>query len=293
MTPRDILLALAVTGVWGLNFVAARWAVAEVAPLLVAGLRYVVAVLPAIFFVRRPRIALTYLVGYGLFVGVGQFGFLFSAMHLGMPAGLASLVVQIQVFFSIGLAVLFLGERPSLMSLAGAAIAFSGIGVIGIERLGGAALLPLLLTLLSAASWAVANLITKGAGKLDMLGFVVWSSLIPPLPLFGLSLMIDGPGAWPQAIAGLTLLGALSIVFTGWAGTVFGYGGWSILLGRYPASKVAPFALLVPITGILASAVLLGERISALEALGTLLVLAGLLLSVFGPRRPVARLPAE
>ena len=284
MPPRDILLAIIVAGIWGLNFVAAHWAVAEMPPLLVAGLRYVIAVLPAIFLVKRPRVALSILVGYGLFVGAGQFGLLFSAIKLGMPAGLASMVVQIQVFLSIGLAVLFLGERPSRSTLIGALIAFGGIGVIAVERLEGAALLPLLLTLAAAASWGLANLITKKAGRIDMLAFVVWSSLIPPIPLFALSLMLDGPGAWSVGLANLTLLGIGSLLFIGWAGTIVGYGGWSMLLGRHPASTVAPFALLVPVTGMLASAALLGETISGLEALGAVLVFLGLLTHVFGPR---------
>ena len=284
MPPRDILLAIIVAGIWGLNFVAAHWAVAEMPPLLVAGLRYVIAVLPAIFLVKRPRVALSILVDYGLFVGAGQFGLLFSAIKLGMPAGLASMVVQIQVFLSIGLAVLFLGERPSRSTLIGALIAFGGIGVIAVERLEGAALLPLLLTLAAAASWGLANLITKKAGRIDMLAFVVWSSLLPPIPLFALSLMLDGPGAWSLGLTNLTLLGIGSLLFIGWAGTIVGYGGWSMLLSRHPASTVAPFALLVPVTGMLASAALLGETISGLEALGAVLVFLGLLTHVFGPR---------
>jgi len=283
MTPRDILLAVGVACVWGLNFVAAHWAVAEIPPLLVSGLRYIVALVPAIFFIKRPQIAVTYLIGYGLFVGVGQFGFLFSAIKLGMPAGLASLVVQVQAFFSIGLAVLFLGERPSRMALFGALVAFAGIGVIAIERLEGAVLVPLLMTLAAAASWGVANLITKKAGRIDMLGFVVWSSLVPPLPLFALSAIIDGPGAWASVLH-LSWLAIGCLLFIGWAATVFGYGGWSVLLGRYPASTVAPFALLVPVMGLAASALLLSERVSGLEIAGCALVFVGLLLNVFGPR---------
>ena len=283
MAPRDILLALGVALVWGVNFVAAHWAVTEISPLLVSGLRYVIAVIPAIFLIRRPRVALGYLVGYGLFVGVGQFGFLFSAIKLGMPAGLASLVVQVQVFFSIALAVMFLGERPSRAGIIGALVAFGGIGVIAIERLEGAALVPLLMTLAAAAAWGVANIITKKAGKIDMLAFVVWSSLVPPLPLFALSYVVDGPGAW-SAVLAMSWLGIGSLFFIGWASTVFGYGGWSILLGRYPASTVAPYALLVPVAGIGASAVLLGERISMLEIAGCALVFVGLVLNVLGAR---------
>ena len=132
MPARDLLLALAIVVVWGVNFMAIKWGVAEVAPLLLSSLRYVVAALPAIFFIRRPDVALPLLIGYGIFVGVGQFGLLFSAIHLGMPAGLASLVLQLQTFFTIGLAVLLLGERPKGAQLFGALIALCGIGVIAV-----------------------------------------------------------------------------------------------------------------------------------------------------------------
>ena len=216
---------------------------------------------------------------------MGQFGFLFSAIKLGMPAGLASVVVQIQAFLSIGLAVLFLGERMKPAAFAGALIAFAGIGVIGYERLEGAALVPLLMTLAAAAAWAVANLITKWAGKIDMLAFVIWSSLVPPIPLFVLSWILDGPRAWSVAASSDHLAAVLPrCCLSAGSSTVFGYGGWSILLARYPASTVAPFALLVPVTGIGASALLLGERISGIELIGCGLVFIGLLLNTFGPR---------
>ncbi len=284
MSPRDILLALAVVLVWGTNFVAVKWGVAEIPPLLLSGLRYAVALVPIIFFVKRPQIPAWMLIAYGVFVGVGQFGFLFSAIKLGMPAGLSSLVLQVQVFFSIGLAVLFLGERPSPFSLVGALVAFAGIAVIALERLQGAALVPLLMTLCAAVSWSIANLITKKASKIDMFGFVVWSCLVPPIPLFLLSYFIEGPGAWSSMLTHITWVGAGSVLFTAWISTVFGYGAWSVLFGRYPASTVVPFALLVPIVGIGSSALLLHEQISGLEWAGSVLVFLGLLLNVFGPR---------
>jgi O-acetylserine/cysteine efflux transporter len=284
MAPRDILIALAVVVVWGVNFVAIDWGVAEVPPLLLTALRYVVAAFPALLFVRRPKVALGILVGYGLAVGVGQFGLLFSAIKLGMPAGLASLVIQLQAFFTIALAVLFLGERPRLSQIAGAAVAFIGIGIIAVERAGGAALWPLLMTVLAGACWGVANLMTKKAGKVDMLGFVVWSALVPPIPLYLLSLLFEGPGAVPLALSRISLLGGGSLLFIGWVSTLFGYGLWSVLLGRYPASTVAPYTLLVPVVGIGASALLLGESIDVVELLGSLLVFIGLLVNGFGPR---------
>jgi O-acetylserine/cysteine efflux transporter len=284
MPARDLLLALAIVVVWGVNFMAIKWGVTEVAPLLLSALRYVVAALPAVFFIRRPDVALSILVGYGVFVGVGQFGLLFSAIHLGMPAGLASLVLQLQTFFTIGLAVLLLGERPSGAQLAGALVALAGIGVIAAEKFAAAAIVPLLMTVFAAASWAVANIIVKRAGKVDMLAFVVWSSLVPPIPLFIMSLLIEGPSALPVSLSQLTWLGVASLLFLGWVSTDFGYGAWSKLLQRHPASTVAPFTLLVPLIGLSTGALVLGEALSGLDLIGSALVFLGLLLNVFGPK---------
>lgn len=284
MAPRDIALALAIVLVWGVNFMAIKWGVAEVPPLLLTALRYVVALLPAVFFVKRPQVALSILVAYGLFIGVGQFGFLFTAIHLGMPAGLASLVLQLQTFFTIGLAVAVLGERPRRTQLAGAAVALGGIVLIGIEKFAGAGFWPLVMTVCGAAGWAVSNIIVKRAGKIDMLSFVVWSSLVPIVPLLLLSLLIEGPGAVPYAVTHLTWLGLGSLLFVGWVSTDFGYGAWSALLGRYPASIVAPFTLLVPVVGLSSGQLILGEAMSGLDWAGSALVFLGLLINVFGPR---------
>lgn len=284
MSPRDLILALLVVIVWGLSFIAIRWGVDEVAPLLMTALRYTFAALPAVFFVRKPDVAWRVLIAYGLAIGVGQFGLLFVAVKLGMPPGLGSLVIQLQVFFTIGLAVMFLGERPKTVQWLGALVAFAGIGVIGLERLEGAALIPLLMTIAAAFFWATGNTVTKQAGKIDMLGFVVWSSLVPPIPLLALSLLLEGPGAIPAAVENITWLGGGSLLFMAWIATLFGYGTWSVLLARYPAGIVAPLALLVPVSGAGAAALLLGETISTLEIAGSVLVFAGLLLNVFGPR---------
>ncbi len=291
MSPRDLILALFVVTVWGVNFVAIRWGVDEVAPLLMTALRYLLAALPAVFFIRRPAVSWTILIGYGFAIGVAQFGLLFVSIKLGMPAGLSSLVMQLQAFFTIGLAVLFLGERPSPVQWLGAAVAFAGIGAIALERLDGAGLIPLLMTIAAAFFWGVGNIVTKRAGQIDMLGFVVWSALVPPIPLLALSLLFEGPGAIPAAMQNLTLIGASSLLFISYGATLFGYGTWSMLLSRYPAGLVAPFSLLVPIAGIGSAALLLGEAISGIEIAGSVLVFAGLLLNVFGPRLLARRGP--
>lgn len=284
MPIRDILLALMVATVWGLSFIAIRWGVDEVSPLLLTALRYTFAALPAVFFVKRPQVDWRILVGYGLAIGVGQFGLLFIAIKLGMPVGLSSLVIQLQVFFTILLAFVVFGERPNGWQIVASLIAFAGIGVIAIERVQGAAVLPLLLTILAAVSWGLGNITSKKAGRIDMVGLIVWSALVPPLPLLAASLIFEGPGAIPAAMAHITWRGVGSIAFMSYIATIFGFSAWASLLSRYPASQVTPFALLIPVVGIIAGALLLGEGITPLEITGGALVFVGLLLNVFGPR---------
>jgi O-acetylserine/cysteine efflux transporter len=284
MPLRDICLALVVVTIWGVNFVFIRWGVEAVPPLFMTGLRYVAAALPAVFFVRRPDVALGTLVGYGLAIGVAQFGLLFTAISLGMPSGLASLVMQLQAFFTFALAFVFLGERINRFQLLGALIAFGGIAVIALERLELQVLLPLLMCVASAFFWGLANIATKKAGRIDMFGFVVWSSLVPPIPLFALSMVIEGPGAVAQGLTHIGALGLASIAFNGYAATLIGFGLWSVLLSRHPANTIAPFSLLVPVAGMISAALLLGEAITGLELVGSVLVFVGLLVNVFGPR---------
>ncbi len=288
MPLRDIALALGVVLIWGLNFVAIKWGVDEISPFLLTGLRYLGCALPAVFFIRKPDVGWPVLIAYGLTVGVLQFSFLFTAIRLGMPAGLASLVMQMQVFFTMALAVLLLGDRPSPLQLGGAAIALVGLGTIGAEHIGGAVLVPLLLTLVAAFFWAISNIVTKRAGKIDMLAFVVWGSLVPPLPMLALSLLLDGPQALGNLVS-ISPQAIFSVLFIAYGSTLVGYGAWAVLLGRHPASLIAPFSLLVPVVGFAAAFIFLGEQVSALEIAGSLLIFVGLLLNVFGPRL-VARL---
>jgi len=284
MSPRDILLALLVVVLWGLSFIAIKWGVELVPPLLLTALRYTFAALPAVFFIKPPKVKLSILLAYGISIGVLQFGTVFVAIKLGMPAGLSSLVIQMQAFFTIGLAAVVLGERLSRFQTIGAAIALLGILVIAVERFSGAALLPLILTLIGAGFWGVGNIVTKRAGQIDMLAFVAWSSLVAPLPLLAASLLTEGPAADWAALshASWRLVGV--VAFMSYGATLVGFGLWSMLLKRYPASTVAPFSLLVPVVGIGASIMLLGESLSVLEGVGSAAIFIGLLVNVFGAR---------
>jgi O-acetylserine/cysteine efflux transporter len=283
VTPRDILAATSVAVVWGLVFIAIKIGVGETSPLMLSALRFVFASLPAVFFVAPPRAPAWKVALYGLLIGVGQFGALFIAMGEGFPVGLTSLVIQLQVYFTVLIAWVVLGERPRRMQAIGAAIAFAGMSVIGSERLAGASFWPFLLVVLAALFWGAANVVAKTAGKIDAFAFTVWSSLAAPLPLLALSVAFDGTAP----VFGLqhpTWRLAISVLVIAYAGTVFGYGLWARLLSHYSAATVAPFALLTPIVGMAAGLLIYGEPLSVVELFGALLVMAGLALNVLGDR---------
>jgi O-acetylserine/cysteine efflux transporter len=283
MNARDTLLAAAVAAVWGLTFIAIKVGVQETSPLMLSALRFAFAAFPFVLFVRPPKAPALTVVAYGLLIGVGQFGLLFIAIHQGFPVGLASLVVQAQVFFTIGLAWIVMREAPTRPQLIGAAIAAAGMAAIGSERLGGASLGPFLLVVLASFFWGAGNVVAKTAGRIDMFAFTIWSSLAAPLPLILLSLAVEGPRPL-LALAHPTWALAIAVAVVSYAGTIFGFGVWARLLSHHPAAAVAPFALLVPVVGMVAAAAIFGETLSLPELFGGLMVMIGLALNVFGGR---------
>ncbi|AJY67284.1 EamA family transporter [Burkholderia glumae] len=284
MAMKDLLLALVVIVAWGVNFVVIKLGLHGVPPMLLGALRFALAALPAVFFVPRPRIPLRMLVLYGATILLAQFVFLFTAMNVGMPAGVASLVLQAQAFFTLGFARLFLGERVRAWNLAGLAIAALGLVTIAARSGGAMTLAGFALTLCAAASWALGNIVTKRIGKVELVPLVVWGSLVPPLPFLALSFALEGPARIEAALGALSGASVFAIVYLAWVATLVGYALWGRLLSRYPAAQVAPLSLVVPVVGIASSALLLGERMSGAEYLGTALVMAGLVVNVFGGR---------
>ncbi|MET8144972.1 EamA family transporter [Sphaerisporangium sp. NPDC005288] len=292
MRPLHSFLAIAVAVLWGVNFVVIDIGLEHFPPLLFAALRFTLVAVPAVFLIPRPAIPVRWIVVVGLFQWAGQFGLLFTAMYLGLPAGLSSLVLQAQVIFTVAVAAVVLGERPGRRRLAGIVVASAGIAVIAVGRGAQVPLWPLLLALGAAASWGVANVCVRRAEAPGGLGLLVWSSLVPPLPLLGLSALFEGPdrirGAFsffaPGSVAALAYVVVLS--------TFVGFGIWNALLRRYPASAVAPFTLLVPIIGMATAGVWLGERPGAGELLGGAIVLTGLAVLAVRPsaRRAAASL---
>ena len=284
MTPKDLLLALLVIVVWGLNFVVIKVGLHGMPPMLMGALRFMLAAFPAILFVRRPQVPLRWMLAYGMTISVGQFAFLFYAMYVGMPAGLASLVLQSQAFFTLFFAALFLGERLRGSNLFGLLVAASGLVLIGLQGGQAMTLAGFALTIAAASMWALGNVVTRKLGKVNLVGLVVWGSLIPPLPFLALSLWLEGPELISQSLRTLGLDSLLVLAYLAFGATILGYGLWSRLLSRYPASQVAPFSLLVPVVGISSSALLLGERLGGLQMVGAALVMAGLLINVWGGR---------
>ncbi|MEV2274775.1 EamA family transporter [Nocardiopsis sp. NPDC049922] len=286
MRPVHSALAVLVAAVWGLNFVVIEVGLDHFPPLLFSALRFLVAAVPAVFLVRRPGVALRWIVLVGLLLGVAKFGLVFTGMHLGMPAGLTSLVLQVQAVFTALLAVVFLRERLGPWRYAGMAVALGGIGVAAYDQGASGPMTAFLMVVGAAAFWGLANVVTRRAAPPDALSWMVWVSLVPPLPLFALSLLVEGPEAGLAALRGLDPAGVGTIVFVAWIATVFGFGAWGFLLGRYDASAVAPFSLLVPVFGMASSALLLGEEFTPLSWAAAALLVGGVALTSLTVRAP-------
>jgi len=287
MQAKDRLLALAIIVVWGVNFVVIKVGLAGVPPMLLGTLRFALVAFPAVFFIPRPRIPLRMLLAYGGFISLGQFAFLFYAMAVGMPAGLASLVLQSQVFFTVAIAGMWLGEPVRWHNVAGMAIAAGGLALIGSGAAhgpGGMSVAGFGLTLCAAFCWASGNIVSKKIGPVDLLGLVVWGGLVPIVPFALLSYWFEGPARITAALGQIPMMSVLAICYLSFAATLFGYTMWGRLLTRYPASKVAPLTLLVPVVGLISAHGLLGEDLSLAQWLGALVVMGGLLLNVFGGR---------
>ena len=290
LSPRDLALALAVVAVWGYTFVPIKVALAEAPPFALAAVRFFLAAVPMVFFIRRPTMPWRSIAAYGIAIGVLQFGLLFLGMRLGMPAGLSSIVMQVQVFFTMGLAVAFAGDRLQRHNLLGAAIGAAGVVVLAAYKLtpdSAGTFHGFVLVVLAAMAWGTGNIIAKRGARdhgADMFALVVWSSLIPPLPLAALSFAFEGGTAAVHAIASMSALAWGCVAVMAYGATLFGFGTWNALLHRYPTALISPFGLLIPVTGLASGALFLGETLAPVQAVGAVLVFAGLAVNVYGLR---------
>jgi len=284
MRPWHLGAALLMVTIWGFNFIVIRWGLNDVPPLTLTLLRFVLAAFPALLFVARPRSPWWQVASYGLFAFALQFSFLFAGIAVGMPTGLSSLVIQMQVFFTIGLAVLLAHERPRAPQVAGALLAISGVVLVGFHLPGGGTRLGLLLVLAAAASWATANMIVRRV-RGEPLAIVIWSSAFAAALMLPVALLIDGHRSILQTISTLSVPQWIGIAFQAWPTTLLAFGIWAWLLRLYPAALIAPFTLLVPIVGMSCAVWLLGEPVLWWKLAGAALVLSGLALNVMSYRR--------
>lgn len=294
MRRKDLILALLVVTVWGANFTVIKLGLAGVPSMLLVALRYTFTALPAIAFIKRPNVEWYYCLAYGLTVGVGQFACLFYAMEIGMPAGIASVVMQSQAFFTLLLGVVFLREVMRPEQVVGLVVASVGLYLVGsnsgVDALTSIPPAALILTAAGAAFWGLSNIIVRLAAdraasrgeQLNGLSLLVWSSLVPPLPLLALALMLNTPETLWRALSSLNAQSIFAVVYLVVGATLFGFGAWSNLLSKYPASKVAPLSLLVPVTGLITAQIVLAEQLTKVQWLGGLVILFGLAIANFG-----------
>ncbi|OXS36476.1 EamA family transporter [Streptomyces sp. XY006] len=293
MRPSHLALAVLVAAVWGVNFTVIEIGLDHFPPLLFSALRFLAAALPAVFLVGRPKVAWKWIVAVGLVLGVAKFGLLFVGMDAGMPAGLSSLVLQIQAVFTAVIAALALGERPTRVRLLGMLVALAGIAVAAVDEGASGPLGAFALVVAAAACWGASNVLTRKAAPADSLNFMVWVSTVPVLPLLALSLLVEGPSRDLAALRSLDWQGAGTVVYVAWITTVFGFGAWGFLLRHHPASTVAPFSLLVPVFGMSSAALFLGEPVTPLRWCAAALLVGGVALTTLTPRRVPPTPPAQ
>jgi O-acetylserine/cysteine efflux transporter len=304
LSGRDLTAALVVVVLWGLNFVVMKFGLRDFSPFQLGAARYLLATLPLIFFIRPPALPWRWVLLFGLLVGVGQFGFLFSALKVGMTASLASVLMQTQVFFTALFGYVLLREGISRQLVVGLILAALGLICFAMnfvmqDATGTSDLRPIVavtamgfaLTLCGAASWSLANIVTRKAQQLnsdyDAMAFVVWSSAVPIIPFIALSCLLDADASrWLSvaAWAKVSWTGWLAVVYLGWVATIGGYVLWTGLLKRHPANRVAPFALAVPVLGLAAGMMFLGEMITAWQWAGIALIGCALASVMFGGR---------
>lgn len=291
MTLKDRLLALAIVVIWGVNFVVIKQGLVGMPPFLLAGMRFLLVAVPAIFFIPRPRVPLKWMCIYAMTISFGQFAFLFSAIKIGMPAGLASLVLQSQAFFTILLGALLMREALKLNQVIGLFIASAGVvliasGGVSADGLEQVPLFGFLLTIGAAASWALGNIsnkvISSSTEKQGVMPLVVWSALIPVLPFFVCSWLFEGPQLIHASLWQIDSTTILALIYLSFASTIFGYTAWGQLLTRYETWRVAPLTLLVPIVGMLAAWLFLDEVLNLRQIAGSALVMMGLVVNIFG-----------
>ena len=285
MLKKHLSLAVLVTLVWGVNFPITKLGLRAIDPFVLTGIRFALAALPLVFFIKRPAVKFSYVVAYGIIFGLGMWGVINYGIQVGVSPGIASLIIQLSVFFTMGWGFLLFKEKIRGAQMIGAVLALIGLAGIISTQEGNHAVLGVMLIVLSAVAWSIGNVIIKKSGVKEIFSFMVWASLIPPVPLFLTAWLMHGSAAFEGLQSSLDLTAALSILFQVYLATHFAYWGWNSLLKLYPVSTVAPLSLLIPVFGIASSMLILDEHISTPNLISIGIIIAGLAVGLY--RRPV------
>ncbi|MDF7647708.1 EamA family transporter [Pantoea sp. Acro-805] len=284
MKLHHLLLAVLITAIWGVNFSVIKLGLHSVDPFILAGIRFTLCAIPAIFLIKKPDVPWRFIISYGLIFGIGLWGVVNLGIKTGLSAGIASLLLQFSAFFTLLLGSVIFKENLSRYQICGFAIACAGLLSIVFITDGSVTYTGMLLVLLGAIAWSVANIINKKAGTKQVFAFLVWSSAFSPIPLFGLDWLINGSSGYSSLLSQIDGRAIASILFQVYPNTLFGYWVWNSLLKQYPVSTVAPLSLLVPVFGILGSMVIFGEGISSIKLMALLLIVTGLAVGLYGQR---------
>lgn len=279
-----LLLVFMVILAWGINFIFVKLALQDISPLFLCAIRFFLASVPAIFFIKPPKVPFKLIAGYGFFMFGLQFSLIFMGMYLGMTAGMASLLMQVQVFFSIFFAILFFKEQPQPSQVLGALVSFSGIALVAMHFDQHVSFVGFVCVLAAAASWGVGNLIAKKMDTSNLVSIIVWSSFVICIPMFLVALIFEGPKQLLINYQHLSWTSSISILYIVYISTWVGYGTWNWLLGRYPVSVVVPFTLLIPLVGIISSVLVFNEPFQLWKLIACLLVIGGLCINLFSTR---------
>ena len=283
MNRRDSALAALVASIWGLNFVVIEWGMRDVAPLVFLALRFCVVVFPAVLVLPRPDAPWRTIASVGLLMSLGQFGFLYLSLDAGLSPGLAALVLQAQVIFTVVVAAVFVHERPSPRQVAGIAVGVSGLVVVALGRGGDASVVAFCLCLLGALSWGVGNVVSRTSGVASGLSLTVWSGTVVPLPALVLALLVDGADEVSRSVGALGWTAVASTLYTAGLASLVGYGVFNSLLARHPAAAVVPWVLLAPVVAMVSAAVLLGDVPAVAEVVGGVVMVVGVLVALGTP----------
>ncbi|MGZ0716498.1 EamA family transporter [Pseudomonas palleroniana] len=291
MHKKHLALALLVTFVWGLNFPITKLGLRTIDPFVLTGIRFALAALPWVFFIHRPAVKFRYVAAYGVIFGLGMWGMINYGIQVGVSPGIASLIIQLSVFFTLGWGYLLFKENIRRVQWIGALLTLIGLAGILFTQQGEHAVVGVLLIVFSALAWSLGNVIIKLSGVKEIFSFMVWASLFPPIPLFLMGGWLQGSTAFAHLAASLDLTAVASILFQVYLATHFAYWGWNSLLKTYPVSTVAPLSLLIPVFGITSSMLILDERIATPELIFIAVIIIGLAVGLY--RKPIVRIGSE